>query len=48
MAFFKSYFPQIEMKLKIVAPACIGSPSARTKRNGQWHLPFEKIYYQKQ
>jgi hypothetical protein len=42
MAFFKSCFPQIEMKLKIVVPACIVSPSARTKINGQWLLLFEK------
>jgi hypothetical protein len=30
------------MKLKIVVPACIVSPSARTKINGQWLLLFEK------
>ena len=31
VAFFRSYFPQIEMKLKIMVLACKVSPSARAK-----------------
>jgi len=31
MAFFKSYFPQIEMELKIMVLGCKVTPSARAK-----------------